>query len=76
MAPPRLKRKGYTKRWIVESFMSGLKRTTASMLNARQPATLFDEAGLRPPALKAPTNQSFVFNKATIFERIPSILQR
>ena len=47
MTPPRLKRKGYTKRWIVESFMSGLKRTTGSMLNARQQATLFVEAGLR-----------------------------
>jgi hypothetical protein len=47
MTPRRLKRNGYTKRWIVESFMSGLKRTTGSMLNARQQATLFVEAGLR-----------------------------
>lgn len=47
MTPRRRKRNGYTKRWIVESFMSGLKRTTGSILNARQQATLFVEAGLR-----------------------------
>ena len=47
MTPPAIKQNGYTKRWIVESFMSGLKRTTGSMLNARQQATLFVEAGLR-----------------------------
>jgi len=47
MTPRRLKRNGYTKRWMVESFMSGLKRTTGSMLNARQESSLFTEAALR-----------------------------
>jgi hypothetical protein len=28
MTPRRLKHNGYGHRWIVESFMSGLKRTT------------------------------------------------
>ena len=47
MTPRRLKRNGYGKRWIVESFMSGLKRTTGSMLAARQQASLFTEAAIR-----------------------------
>ncbi len=47
MTPRRLKRSGYTRRWIVESFMSGLKRTTGSMLNARFEPSLFTEAALR-----------------------------
>lgn len=42
-----LKEKGYGKRWIVESFMSGLKRTTGSGLSARSEKALFVEAGLR-----------------------------
>lgn len=47
MTPRRLKRNGYGQRWIVESFMSGLKRTTGSMLAARHQASLFAEAALR-----------------------------
>jgi Transposase DDE domain len=47
MTPRRLKRNGYAKRWIVESFISGLKRTTGSMLNARKKPSLFVEAALR-----------------------------
>jgi len=47
MTQRRLKRNGYGKRWIVESFMSGLKRTTGQALNARLEASLFDEAALR-----------------------------
>lgn len=47
MTPRRLKRNGYGKRWIVESFMSGLKRTTGSMLAARHDACLFTEAAIR-----------------------------
>ena len=47
MTPRRLKRNGYGKRWIVESFISGLKRTTGSMLAARKKSSLFVEAALR-----------------------------
>jgi hypothetical protein len=47
MTPDTLKEQGYGRRWIVESFMSGLKRTTGSTLNARQEQSLFVEAALR-----------------------------
>jgi len=47
MTPRRLKRNGYGRRWIVESFMSGLKRTTGSMLLARDQAGMFTEAAIR-----------------------------
>jgi len=47
MTPRRLKRNGYGRRWIVESFISGLKRTTGSMLAAREKASLFVEAAFR-----------------------------
>lgn len=47
MTPRRLKKNGYGRRWIVESFMSGLKRTTGSMLQARDEACLFAEAAIR-----------------------------
>lgn len=47
MTPRRLKRNGYGQRWIVESFMSGLKRTTGSMLAARHQTSLFAEAAIR-----------------------------
>lgn len=39
--------KSYGKRWHIESFMSGLKRTTGSALNARIPKAMFAEAALR-----------------------------
>ena len=42
-----LQKSGYGRRWLVESFMSGLKRTTGSALTSRQQQTLFVEAGLR-----------------------------
>ena len=47
MTKRRLKRNGYGRRWLVESFMSGLKRTTGQALNARHEHALFDEAALR-----------------------------
>jgi Transposase DDE domain len=47
MTPLRLKRNGYGKRWIIESFISGLKRTTGSMLAARKKSSLLVEAALR-----------------------------
>ena len=47
MTPRRLKKNGYGRRWIVESFMSGLKRTTGSMLQAREDASMFTEAAIR-----------------------------
>jgi hypothetical protein len=42
-----LKRKGYGKRWAVESFFSGLKRTMGSMLTSRKPKQLMAEAAFR-----------------------------
>jgi hypothetical protein len=47
MTPTRLKRNKYGKRWIVESFMSALKRTTGSTLQARRQPALFVEAAIR-----------------------------
>jgi hypothetical protein len=47
MTEKALKHNGYGRRWIVESFMSGLKRTTGSALNARLEQSLFNEAALR-----------------------------
>jgi hypothetical protein len=38
---------GYGRRWAVESFMSGLKRTTGAALAARSERSLFVEAALR-----------------------------
>lgn len=39
--------KSYGRRWHVESFMSGLKRTTGNALNARLPKAMFAEASFR-----------------------------
>jgi len=47
MTPRRLKKNGYGKRWIVESFMSGLKRTTGAALASRSEPALFTEALVR-----------------------------
>ncbi|WP_437200843.1 transposase [Planctomicrobium sp. SH664] len=47
MTPQTLKEKGYGRRWLVESFLSGLKRTTGSTLTARRERSLFVEAALR-----------------------------
>jgi hypothetical protein len=47
MTEENLKAKGYGRRWLVESFMSGLKRTTGGALTARSQQALFVEAALR-----------------------------
>jgi len=47
MTEATLKKKRYGRRWLVESFMSGLKRTTGSALSARSEHALFIEASLR-----------------------------
>jgi len=47
MTVEALNQAGYGRRWAVESFMSGLKRTTGAALNARHEKSLFVEAALR-----------------------------
>jgi hypothetical protein len=47
MTKTKLKRSGYGNRWQVESFFSGLKRTTGSALSARKDITLHHEAAFR-----------------------------
>lgn len=47
MTVETLKKKAYGRRWGVKSFMSGLKRTTDSMLSSRSERELFTEATLR-----------------------------
>lgn len=47
MTDQHLKQKGYGRRWLVESFMSGLKRTTGATLSARNDRSLFLEAALK-----------------------------
>lgn len=47
MTAETLKEKGYGRRWLVESFMSGLKRTTGATLSARNERSLFAEAALK-----------------------------
>ena len=47
MTERRLKSNHYGKRWLVESFMSGLKRTMGSALTSRSNTALFAEAKLR-----------------------------
>ena len=47
MTADTLKEKGYGRRWLVESYMSGLKRTTGHALSARSERSLFVEAALR-----------------------------
>lgn len=46
MTDEKLKEKGYGKRWIVESLMSGLKRTSGSGLCAHKEKSLFFKASL------------------------------
>ena len=50
MTQRRLKKNGYGRRWHVETFISGLKRTTGSTLQARGERSLFTEAAIRVPA--------------------------
>lgn len=47
MTKTKLQRSGYGQRWHIESFFSGLKRTTGSALSARKDLTLHHEAALR-----------------------------
>lgn len=47
MSEQYLQRKSYGRRWAVEAFFSGLKRTMGSMLTARRPAQLLAEAAFR-----------------------------
>jgi len=47
MSEQYLQRKGYGRRWAVESFFSALKRTMGSMLNARKPQQLLAEAAFK-----------------------------
>jgi len=47
MSEQYLKLNEYGKRWLVETYNSGLKRTTGSTLNARNIFNLFTEAAIR-----------------------------
>ena len=47
MSEDYLKEQGYGLRWKIESYMSGLKRTTGSTLLARKPANLLKEAAFK-----------------------------
>lgn len=47
MSPEHLRERGYGKRWAVESFFSGLKRTLGSAINARKPKQMIAEASFR-----------------------------
>lgn len=47
MSPEHLKERGYGKRWAVESFFSGLKRTMGSTLNSRRKDQMLVEAAFR-----------------------------
>ena len=47
MTPENLERRGYGKRWHIETFFSGLKRMMGSTLAARSDANLLKEAVIR-----------------------------
>jgi|ERR1700677_1699993 hypothetical protein len=47
MTEKYLKRKGYSKRWAVETFFSGLKRTMGATLSSRSPKQLLHEAAFK-----------------------------
>jgi transposase len=47
MSAEHLKARGYGRRWAVESFFSGFKRTMGSALNARRPDQMLAEAAFR-----------------------------
>jgi hypothetical protein len=47
MSEKYLKRQKYGRRWAVETFFSGLKRTMGSMLTSRKPNQLLAEAAFR-----------------------------
>lgn len=47
MSPEHLRERGYGRRWAVESFFSGLKRTMGAALNARRHDQMLAEASFR-----------------------------
>jgi hypothetical protein len=47
MTPDYVRQQGYNRRWRVESFFSGLKRTIGSSLSARRPDQMLAEAALK-----------------------------
>ena len=47
MTKPYLKKMEYGKRWAVETFFSGLKRTMGSTLTSRKPDQLLAEAAFK-----------------------------
>jgi hypothetical protein len=47
MSPEHLRERGYGRRWAVESFFSGLKRTMGAALNARRSDQMLAEASFR-----------------------------
>jgi hypothetical protein len=47
MSAPHLKARQYGRRWAVESFFSGLKRTMGDALSARRPEQMLAEAAFR-----------------------------
>ena len=47
MSAEHLRERGYGRRWAVESFFSGLKRTMGAALNARRPEQMLAEASFR-----------------------------
>ncbi len=47
MTPEYVRQQGYSRRWGVESFFSGLKRTIGSSLSARRPDQMLAEAALK-----------------------------
>ena len=47
MSAEHLKERGYGRRWAVESFFSGLKRTMGSALSARRPHQMLAEAAFK-----------------------------
>ena len=54
MTEETLKDKNSGRHWLVESFMSRLKRTTGTVLPARTKQSLFVEAAIRVPAYTLP----------------------
>ena len=47
MTPEYIQQQGYNRRWGVESFFSGLKRTIGSSVSARRPDQMLAEAALK-----------------------------
>jgi hypothetical protein len=47
MSKNYLEKMEYGRRWAVETFFSGLKRTMGSMLTSRKPSQLLKEAAFR-----------------------------